>query len=777
MERSIPLAFKWLIIGSLCLMPLEGRAEDKPEGLLTDLIAHTETVYHRGRLTQLSLGDALTRLAHGASADDYQYAAIANSHPAFSWMVPGNGGTQSAYRIIVTDSLVAAEQGRGSIWDSGWVTSSQQTAVTYDGQPLRPNTVYYWRVKTRTMPDSSFKGRRKTKAEEAESAWSDVKAFATGSVLTDDAFSANPIVLNDEYPISSQGHITASGSILYDFGTARFARLSLTAATESTADTLVIHLGERLTDGHVDSHPGGTIRYASVPLPLLKGEHTYDVALTPDSRNTNSMAVKLPAYVGVVMPFRYVEVETNGGHPQVTNLTRAVATATESSDDYAFHCDHQELTDIVSLCDETVTATSFAGVYVDGDRERIPYEADALINQLSHYAMSRDYAMARHTLLFLLDHPTWPTEWIMQGIMIAWNDYLYTGDDRLLRVCYDRLKPRTLLALTEKNGLVSTRTGLQDKAFKESISFAGDKIDDIVDWPRVGFGVNKETGGESDGFVFEDYNAVVNAYHCEVLREMAVIADVLGNEADATEYRRLYDERRKLFNEVFFDAQEGRYADGADTRHASLHANIFPLAFDLVPVEEKPHVLQFVESRGMACSVYGAQFLLDALYNAGNADYALKLMTDTATDRSWMAMLKAGATMTWEAWELKYKSNLDWNHAWGTAPGNVVRRKLMGIEPLTPGWGKARIRPCIGSLNDVEGKVPTIKGDVSFHAQQNDGSIHLHVTLPTNLPATLELPINVSRTISIDGKSVRRQATRDGYALWELTPGSHDIVY
>ena len=45
------------------------------------------------------------------------------------------------------------------------------------------------------------------------------------------------------------------------------------------------------------------------------------------------------------------------------------------------------LNQIWDLCKYTIKATSFAGLYIDGDRERIPYEADAIINQLSHYCV------------------------------------------------------------------------------------------------------------------------------------------------------------------------------------------------------------------------------------------------------------------------------------------------------------------------------------------------------------------------------------------------------
>lgn len=128
---------------------------------------------------------------------------------------------------------------------------------------------------------------------------------------------------------------------------------------------------------------------------------------------------------------------------------------------------------------------------MDGDRERIPYEADALINQLCHYGVDREYAIARRSHEYLLQHPTWPTEWILQALSIAWYDYLYTGDSRSLESSYELLKPRILMALREKNGLISTTTGLQTDDFLRSIRFKGQirilwtgRIPEYLVWER-----------------------------------------------------------------------------------------------------------------------------------------------------------------------------------------------------------------------------------------------------------------------------------------------------
>ncbi|HYC30410.1 MAG TPA: alpha-L-rhamnosidase C-terminal domain-containing protein, partial [Chitinophagaceae bacterium] len=103
---------------------------------------------------------------------------------------------------------------------------------------------------------------------------------------------------------------------------------------------------------------------------------------------------------------------------------------------------------------------------------------------------------------------------------------------------------------------------------------------------------------------------------------------------------------------------------------------------------------------------------LEALYQNGQADYALDLMTATEGDRNWWNMIRTGSTMALEAWDIKYKPNLDWNHAWGTAPANIITRYVWGITPATPGFGKVRIKPQLSSLSSSKIKMPTIKGAI-----------------------------------------------------------------
>ena len=183
--------------------------------------------------------------------------------------------------------------------------------------------------------------------------------------------------------------------------------------------------------------------------------------------------------------------------------------------------------------------------------------------------------------------------------------------------------------------------------------------------------------------------------------------------------------------------------DGEGTDHASLHANMMPLAFNLVPQKHVASVVEFVKSRGMACSVYGSQYLMDALYNANQDDYALELLTATH-DRSWYNMIKVGSTISMEAWDMKYKPNADWNHAWGAVPANVISRGLWGIRPMTPGYGIATIKPQMGSLKTSAIEVPTIRGIIKGQYHYVSRRLQTY---------TIEVPANMVVEFIVDSPS------------------------
>ncbi len=285
------------------------------------------------------------------------------------------------------------------------------------------------------------------------------------------------------------------------------------------------------------------------------------------------------------------------------------------------------------------------------------------------------------------------------------------------------------------------------------------RLRDIVDWPPA----QKDTGwklpkdwpeGERDGFVFMPFNTVINSFYYKNLTIMAEFARLLNKTRDELDFRYRAERTKKAINEKMFNKTDGFYNDGIGTGHGSVHSNMLPLAFGIVPEEYRKSVVKHVQSRGMGCSVYGAQFLLEGLYNAGAADYALELMTATH-DRSWWNMIKVGSTITMEAWDMKYKPNSDWNHAWGAAPGNIIQRHLWGITPKTPGFGIVQVKPQLGKLKNSRITVPTIKGAIKASYQSVGArQQNYQIELPANVAGDLILPLSGDAEVTNNGLKV-----------------------
>ncbi|MFH1571801.1 MAG: alpha-L-rhamnosidase C-terminal domain-containing protein, partial [Gemmatimonadota bacterium] len=683
---------------------------------------------------------------------------IRSARPRFGWIVNDRaaGTCQSAFQVLVATDLDALLRGRGEVWDSGQIAGAWSIDVPYGGPPLAPRRDYFWQVRTwndRGQP----------------SPWSAPQHFRTGDLVEGHVTDAYPLQRTAVAPVEVA--TGGAGRWFVDFGRAAFGTLQLTVHSPAR-QRLEIHLGERLVAPRViDRQPPGSVRHRRLGLALKPGLHTYTLAIPPDERNTRPPAILMPRDVGEVVPFRYAEIIGLPGALRPADLRQLAVHYPFDANAAQFASSDDTLNQVWELCRYSIQATSFCGIYVDGDRERIAYEGDAYINQLCHYGVDREFALARRSHEHLLFQPTWPTEWHLHSVLMAWADYEYTGNADSLAAHYGDLKAKTLVGLARADGLISSANATDELI--RAIHLQHGQLRDIIDWPPGSF---TEGGtGERDGYELVECNAVVNAFHCRALELMGRIAAVVGRGDDAAWYAARAARVANVYNERFLDPGRGLYLDGEGSSHASLHANMLPLAFGLVPQARRRGVADFVRSRGMACSVYGAQYLLEALYLAGEAGHALALMAARG-DRSWWNMIRAGSTVTLEAWDWKYKNNLDWNHAWGAAPANIIPRYLMGVRPLEPGMGRLLVQPRPASLQWARLRLPTIRGAVEVAFEQDPGrSFELRLRLPANTSGRVELPAPPcgEPTVHLDGEPVLAARVAGALAIHPVGSGEH----
>ena len=713
---SIPL-FLWCLI-----LPTLAFAGNAPDGLLCDLQEYPGEISNSSRV------------------------------PAFGWVYHPSfrNDAQSAYHILVASSPGRASAGTPDVWDSGWISNAMSINVRYGGAPLPAEADFYWRVQT---ADSTGK----------PGPLSDMQHFITGS--SSNSFDGcGPLRFVPASPVLLKS--TGPGRWFADFGQDAFGYVTVRVSGRADSGMVKARFGE-MADGlsvKTKPPPGSSILYSHTAFEILgeirliqfdrKGAGIPDEAVHPQG-------------TGIVAPFRYFELENFPGKLTSDDLQQMRLVSDFNPKASSFTSSSDALNQVWTLCWNSMRFLNFDGLYVDGERERRPYEADAYIHQLTSYAVDRDYLTPRRSFVYLQHHPTWPTEWKFYEIFIAWADYLQTGDTNLLSQYYANLQADSFTWAATEGGLI--------KGFPH---FPQTTNSDVIDWPprdRDGFVIGR-------GGYLNWTNSVNNSLYYRGLRIMANIARALGRSGDAASDDNAADRVYNAFNASLWNSAAQCYVDGVGTLHASAHANFFPLACELVPQDRRTSVLNFLHGRiaanhGMPCSVYGAQSFLEALFETGDADTAIELMS-TNGPRGWLNMLAMGSTLTTEAWNFTDKPNMDWNHAWGAAPGNLISRFVLGVRPITPGYGRIVIQPQLGStLTWVQGVVPTIRGPISICASNTPPAFQLLLEIHGNVIATVQLPrCGATNTVaSMDGSLVSGVLSNNCLVITNVGAGRHAI--
>jgi hypothetical protein len=536
-----------------------------------------------------------------------------------------------------------------------------------------------------------------------------------------------PAHLIEESPVRIEQ--IAPGIIQVDFGRVAFGHIVFNTTAFKTSATVQVRFGEWLNrEGRIDQQAPGSFRHGATRVSC---QSRAPIAPEPDQRNTTPPALSVPEHLGHLVPFRWIEIEGWTGEIRTSHLHRRTPILrTWNNDASSFACSDARLVALWDLCRHTLRSTTFAGVYFDGDRERVSYEIDAYLSQLIHEAVDPGSSIARATFVHLLKNRTWPTESAFHLLGMAYADWWQTGDRAWLTKHFDELPPLLLLERAGRDGLLHSNHEHQTR-------------DDHIDWPP----------GERDGFRLTPVNTVINALHLQALARLADLARALGRDTYATELLARREHALNAFDALLFDRTAGLYRDGIDTSHHSLHSNLFPLTCEVVPPERVPAVLAYLRSRGMACSTYAAHHLLEGLFNHDAGDQAHALLT-ALDDRGWLHMLDLKATLTWEAWDPVYKPNLDGSHLRSAHPAYHLSRHVLGIQPALPGWLGIRLRPQPGPLTYAEGRVPTPRGPVDVRWQSAEGvRFFCEIKPPENIPLHLSLPgVHAKSALFLDGK-------------------------
>ncbi len=665
----------------------------------------TRQYVYRLSLNGRVLGVGPPRPADPATQSEYQAWDVTRDLRAGTNVVGALAYT-SAHPEFQLELVVQYRDGTRTVWGSGPAWKGLDGGSAYPAAGSVSPAYYTAPVENLDAEKYPFGFDTAAYQPAAAAGWSGAVTRSALTGLTPDTAANVTLAAHRPVTVTTLG----TGHYLLDFGVTQVGGLRLTL--DGTAGEKVrIRSGETLSSAD-------SVRYQ------LSAGDTYD-----DSWTLRAGRQTLQ-YWGYRV-FRYVEVS---GVPQPLTAANTAALALV----YPGQPGQSALTSSSAALDQvwqfskgTIEALNL-DLYLDSPtRERSgAYLGDDYVHQQAQAVTDGDSALAQYSLAYALTgmtHNQGATpiiEFEELAPVAALAQWQQTGDPAVLTSLYRQLQQLLPSRYLGPDGLVT----MTPNPFGGARPVAGEPAQ-LVDWPAA----------DRDGFVFSRQNTVVNAFAYAAYNAMAQIADVVGAPGGARADAATAGVIATAMRDHLYDPATGAFRDGVGVAHEAVQSSVYAIALGIASPAQAKTAAAWIARRGMACSAYCAGYLLEALYDGGQPQAALNLLT-ADTDTSWRHMISLGAGSTMEAWTPALKPNLTYSHAWSASPAYVVPEYLFGLQPLTPGWGTVLIRPQPASLTRGSVQVPTPRGPVSVAFSGSGSRLTLEVDVPATATALVAMP-------------------------------------
>lgn len=226
--------------------------------------------------------------------------------------------------------------------------------------------------------------------------------------------------------------------------------------------------------------------------------------------------------------------------------------------------------------------------------------------------------------------------------------------------------------------------------------------------------------------VTEGNSMLINLQYVYTLEKAREMFEAFGYVEQAEYYDdRIYTIQNRV-KALAWDEQRGMFADTPDGLDFSQHTNIMAILGNVVVGKEAKALLDRILSEKdiTKVSYYFSFYLMEALNKTGMGDKYLELLDP------WKHMLDLGLTTFAE----KPEPTRSDCHAWSASPMYFFLSLVCGIQSASPGFSELLVEPHLGSLKEVEGKMPHYLGDIRIKLKRHGSSgIEGNVTLPEGL--------------------------------------------
>jgi alpha-L-rhamnosidase len=503
-----------------------------------------------------------------------------------------------------------------------------------------------------------------------------------------------------------------NGAWLVDFGRCLDGWPKLTLHANQPGDTVRVEYFQMTGE----SKPAGWDQYI-----CHGGRETWNADF---GRHTSFQAVKITGYAGKLR----------------ASDIRAIWAYCDADVAGSFHCSSDLLNSIYVMCERSARQNIQQGIIsVDADREQSQWLADSwnignvlLYNDRDTMMIDkvvRDFAgeqMADGDFYACGPAPKYEIpEWSMYWPMLLWQQYLFSGDETLLR----EMSPPLTRFLKWLKTYQDPKTKLPNPPKWR-----------ITDWAPKG---TTPYGG---------YNAATACQYYENLLIASRIFSILGHAGSGNDYaQQAAAVKAGINSNLLTNSFNGEYyLARTDTNGMYPLASAWALRFDIEPVAAKSKILAAMLAPGKPnLGGYGGDAFYDGVFNAGGGAFAVQ-------DLARYHQMLEGNQANWES----FFGNAV-NHAWTAYPGYLFLKHICGIQPTSGGFATFDVRPETGGLTFAEGAVPTVKGLITTRWEKSgDGRLSLSIHVPANTRATVYLPKLAQGDVTL---------VESGKVLWPAT--------
>ena len=329
-------------------------------------------------------------------------------------------------------------------------------------------------------------------------------------------------------------------------------------------------------------------------------------------------------------------------------------------------------------------------------------------------------------------------DWGVATMYLPWYNYLYYGDDTIVKDYYEEMRGLTNFYLSYKgeNGIMQ---------------------DGMGDWcpPRWDRRLNPEAM-ECDPIIS------ANAYFYDVLGIMETFAEMNNDNSFALKMKNEKQALKEAFNKEFLVPITNTTYKWYQSQTATVQA----LQFGMVPEEDIESVVNglaydIVEVKGghHSTGIHGNRYIYTVLSKYGKADLAHQILT-TPEFPSQTYVMNSGFT-TWPErqfeWEKMEGPTNSLNHPMHSGFAAYFYESLGGIKSSEdqPGFKVFTVNPEFpASITKTEVKVPTPYGDIINNWSIKDDVLSLNLEVPFNTQARLIVTPSELESLKINGEPI-----------------------